>query len=153
MPARIFGFDREKSARPDMQRHALKADSALAQRLKLSPTQLGRKLAEAEAMGSLGWSRARGKSPLWVSEEFRHEYLSAQAVKLAIIDAAFAACSNRHTYSDNKAAALRAPGSRSGEIGIDQLEAIEVDVVDVGAGVAKLHQDRSSQSRGQSGAG
>ena len=65
--------------------------STLAQRLKLSRTQLGRKFAEAEAMGSLGWSGARGKSALWVSEDFRRQYLSAQAVKLAIIDAAFEA--------------------------------------------------------------
>jgi hypothetical protein len=65
--------------------------STLAQRLTLSRTQLGRKFAEAEAMGSLGWSGARGKSPLWVSEDFRRQYLSAQAVKLAIIDAAFEA--------------------------------------------------------------
>ena len=65
--------------------------STLAQRLKLSRTQLGRKFAEAEAMGSLGWSGARGKSRLWVSEDFRRQYLSAQAVKLAIIDAAFEA--------------------------------------------------------------
>jgi len=41
--------------------------SGLAQRLNLSRTQLGRKFAEAEAMGSLGWSGPRGKSPLWVS--------------------------------------------------------------------------------------
>jgi hypothetical protein len=65
--------------------------STLAQRLKLSRTQLGRKFAEAETMGSLGWSGARGKSRLWVSEDFRRQYLSAQAVKLAIIDAAFEA--------------------------------------------------------------
>jgi hypothetical protein len=63
--------------------------SALARRLKLSRTQLGRKFAQAEAMGSLGWSGAPGKSALWVSADFRCEYLSAQAVKLAIIDAAF----------------------------------------------------------------
>jgi hypothetical protein len=66
--------------------------SALAQRLRLSRTQLGRKLAEAEAMGSLGWVGARGKSPLWVSRGFRREYHKAQAVKLAIIDSAFDAC-------------------------------------------------------------
>jgi hypothetical protein len=66
--------------------------SGLAQGLRLSRTQLGRKFAEAERMGSLGWSGARGKSPLWVSADFRREYHSAQAVKLAIIDAAFEAC-------------------------------------------------------------
>ncbi len=66
--------------------------SGLAQHLNLSRTQLGRKFAEAEAMGSLGWSGPRGKSPLWVSADFRREYHAAQAVKLAIIDAAFEAC-------------------------------------------------------------
>jgi hypothetical protein len=66
--------------------------SGLAQRLNLSRTQLGRKFAAAETMGSLGWSGPRGKSPLWVSAGFRREYHAAQAAKLAIIDAAFEAC-------------------------------------------------------------
>ena len=65
--------------------------SELSRSLNLSRTHLGRKFAEAEAIGSLGWSGARGKSPLWVSAGFRREYHSAQAVKLAIIDAAFEA--------------------------------------------------------------
>ncbi len=66
--------------------------SGLAQGLKLSRTQLGRKFAAAEAMGSFGWSGARGKSPMWVSASFRREYHAAQAIKLAIVDAAFEAC-------------------------------------------------------------
>lgn len=66
--------------------------STFAQRLRLSRTQLGRKLAEAEIMGSLGWVGARGKSRLWVSRGFRREYHKAQAIKLAIIDAACEAC-------------------------------------------------------------
>ena len=66
--------------------------SGLAQRLKLSRTQLGRKLAAAETMGSLGWFGARGRSRLWVSQGFRREYHTAQAVKLAVIDAACEAC-------------------------------------------------------------
>ena len=70
--------------------------SGLAQRLRLSRTQLGRKLAEAEAMGSLGWVGARGKSRLWVSNGFRREYHRAQAVKLAIIDVAFDICFLSH---------------------------------------------------------
>ena len=65
--------------------------SALAQGLNLSRTQLGRKFVAAEAMGSLGWSGTRGKSPLWVSHAFWRDYHAAQAVKLAIVDAAFAA--------------------------------------------------------------
>lgn len=66
--------------------------SQLAQHLNLSRTQLGRKIAAAEAMGSIGWSGTRGRSRLWVSDGFRHEYHTAQAVKLATIDAAFEAC-------------------------------------------------------------
>ena len=62
--------------------------SALAQRLNLSRTQLGRKFVAAEAMGSLGWSGTRGKSALWVSHVFWGDYHAAQ---LAIVDAAFAA--------------------------------------------------------------
>ena len=77
--------------------------SALARRLKLSRTQLGRKFAQAEAMGSLGWSGARGKSPLWVSADFRRQYLSAQAVKLAIIDAAFEVCATHEQHSAGEA--------------------------------------------------
>jgi hypothetical protein len=66
--------------------------SSVAQGLNLSRTQLGRKFVAAEALGSLGWSGARGRSALWVSSGFRHEYHAAQALKLAIIDAAFASC-------------------------------------------------------------
>ena len=66
--------------------------SGLADRLRLSRTQLSRKFAEAEAMGSLGWSGRRGRSALWLSADFRREYHTAQAAKLAIIDAAFEAC-------------------------------------------------------------
>ena len=66
--------------------------SGLAERLKLSRTQLGRKLAAAETMGSLGWVGSRGRSRIWVSKGFRQEYHKAQAVKLAVIDAACDAC-------------------------------------------------------------
>ena len=54
----------------------------------LSRTHLGRKLREAEAMGSMGWSGARGESAMWVSAGFVREMMEAQAVKLAVIDAA-----------------------------------------------------------------
>lgn len=78
--------------------------SGLAQHLHLSRTQLGRKLAEAEAMGSIGWSGTRGRSPLWVSAAFRREYHAAQAVKLGIIDAAFEACFERAPASSRDGA-------------------------------------------------
>lgn len=60
--------------------------------LKLSRTHLARKLREAEALGSIGWEGSRGRSVMWVSKGFRGEHTAAQAVKLAIIDAAFDRC-------------------------------------------------------------
>ena len=74
--------------------------SGMAVLLKLSRAQLSRKFAAAEAMGSLGWLGTRGKSPVWVSRGFRHEYHKAQALKLAIIDAAFDACFVRSQHRD-----------------------------------------------------
>ena len=66
--------------------------SGLAEPLRLSRAQLSRKFTEAEAMGSLGWSGTRSRSPLWLSADFRREYHAAQAAKLAIIDAVLEAC-------------------------------------------------------------
>jgi hypothetical protein len=63
--------------------------AAMAAWLKLSRTHLARKLREAEQLGSIGWQGKRGCSVMWVSDGFRREYAAAQAVKLAIIDAAF----------------------------------------------------------------
>jgi hypothetical protein len=60
--------------------------------LRLSRTHLARKLREAEALGSIGWVGRRGNSVMWVSKAFRREYATAQAVKLAIVDAACDAC-------------------------------------------------------------
>jgi hypothetical protein len=57
--------------------------------LKLSRTHLARKLRDAEDLGSIGWLGQRGNSVMWVSSDFYREYMTAQAVKLAIIDAAF----------------------------------------------------------------
>jgi hypothetical protein len=82
--------------------------SALARRLNLSRSQLGRKFAVAETMGSLGWSGARGKSALWISAEFWREYHAAQAVKLAIIDAAFEDCCTHGTRNRASSAARSA---------------------------------------------
>jgi hypothetical protein len=44
-----------------------------------------------------------GKSLLWVSADFRREYHAAQAVKLAIIDAAFEACVTRGQHTEGEA--------------------------------------------------
>lgn len=71
---------------------AMASIAVMAQRLNLSRTHLSRKLRDAEALGSIGWQGKRGESVMWVSASFRQEYAMAQAVKLAIIDAAFAEC-------------------------------------------------------------
>lgn len=71
---------------------AIASIAVMAQRLNLSRTHLSRKLRDAEALGSIGWRGKRGESVMWVSSAFRREYAAAQAVKLAIIDAAFDAC-------------------------------------------------------------
>jgi hypothetical protein len=60
----------------------------LAETFRLSRTHLTRKLREAEAIGSVGWEGSRGRSTLWVSRAFLHEYYTTQAVKLAVVDAA-----------------------------------------------------------------
>lgn len=63
--------------------------STLARPLNLSRTHTGRTLAAAAALGGLGWSGARGRSPIWLSRSFRAQYAQVQAAKLAIIGAAF----------------------------------------------------------------
>ena len=60
--------------------------------LKLSRTHLARKLRDAEKLGSVGWMGRRGHSVMWVSNSFYQEYMTVQAAKLAVIDAAFEAC-------------------------------------------------------------
>ena len=59
--------------------------------LKLSRTHLARKLRAAEQLGSLGWQGKRGHSVMWVSKGLWHEFVQAQAAKLAVIEAAFVA--------------------------------------------------------------
>jgi len=83
-----------EEADPDVERVAtgIVSIAAMAERLKLSRTHLTRKLGAAEALGSMGWQGKRGQSVMWVSAGFRREYATAQAVKLAIIDAAFDGC-------------------------------------------------------------
>jgi hypothetical protein len=64
--------------------------SELSRALNLSRSHISRKLADAERAGHAGWTGRRGHSAMWVSSDFRMEYARAQALKLAIIDAAFA---------------------------------------------------------------
>lgn len=92
---------------PDVARvpTAVSSIAVMAERLMLSRTHLSRKLKAAEAMGSIGWQGKRGQSLMWVSSGFRREYAMAQAVKLAIVDAAFAAC-----FGQMHAEAMPLPG-------------------------------------------
>ena len=87
----IAGIE-ETDAEADRVPTAVASVAVMAQRLNLSRTHLSRKLRDAEALGSIGWQGKRGESVMWVSSGFRQEYAMARAVKLAIIDAAFAAC-------------------------------------------------------------
>jgi hypothetical protein len=63
--------------------------SALARPFNLSRTHAGRTLAAAVAIGGIGWSGARGRSPIWLSRGFLNAYARFQAAKLAIIGNAF----------------------------------------------------------------
>jgi hypothetical protein len=76
---------------PDCQRipSTVASFADIGERINLSCTHLTRKLRMAEDMGNLGWLGARGKSTMWVSAEFVHEYHRQQSIKLAIIDGAF----------------------------------------------------------------
>jgi hypothetical protein len=64
--------------------------SHLAQAFTLSRAHTSRKFAEAEAIGGIGWSGRRGRSPMWIAVEFYQEYARAQAQKLCILNSAFA---------------------------------------------------------------
>src|SRR5258707_13627812 len=76
--------------------------SGLARRLNLSRSRLSRKFAAVEAMGSLGWSGARGQSALWLSAEFWRADHVAQAEKLSFIDAAIASAISEDSMANRK---------------------------------------------------
>ncbi len=61
----------------------------LTEPLRITRTHLLRRMAAAEADGSLGWEGKRRASRLWLSKEFVAHYDKYQAEKLACIDAAF----------------------------------------------------------------
>lgn len=52
----------------------------------LSRSHSARKISEAEELGIVGWSGAKGRSKMWVSREFVSGFLDIQAAKLSIID-------------------------------------------------------------------
>jgi hypothetical protein len=65
------------------------AITELAQGFNLSRVHTARLISKAEDLGAVGWSGRRGHSPMWISRRFHQGYLHFQAVKMAIIDAAF----------------------------------------------------------------
>lgn len=65
--------------------------SELARAYGLSRSHAARKLVDGERTGHIGWTGRRGHSAMWLSSDFRKDYARAQAFKLVIIDAAFAA--------------------------------------------------------------
>ncbi|CAN7316144.1 hypothetical protein LJR235_001613 [Pararhizobium sp. LjRoot235] len=58
-------------------------------RYMISKTHLKRLLNKAAAVGSVGFENVSGRNALWLSQGFVREYLTYQAEKFAIIDAAF----------------------------------------------------------------
>lgn len=90
MDTMIAGLE-EGSENPHRIHTSIHSSQEIAERLGISRTHLGRKMKEAEGKGSIGWTGARGRSVLWVSPEFRREYHSYQATKLALIDSCFEA--------------------------------------------------------------
>ena len=87
---RLFGgIDVTISATCDRYETDITSISSLASFAGLSRAHVSRKLSAAEAAGGVGWSGLRGRSPLWISHDFRSQYAQAQATKLSILDAAF----------------------------------------------------------------
>ena len=57
--------------------------------VRLSRSHLSRKLRAAEGLGAVGWTGARGRSPMWISRTFVAEYVARQAAELAAIEAGY----------------------------------------------------------------
>ncbi|QRM46230.1 hypothetical protein [Rhizobium sp. BG4] len=87
---RLFGgIDLTIPATFDRYETDITSISSLASFAGLSRAHVSRKLSAAEAAGGAGWSGLRGRSPLWISHDFRRQYAQAQATKLSILDDAF----------------------------------------------------------------
>lgn len=72
----------------------------LARGLNLSRVHAARVINRAIDIGALGWLGARGHSRMWMSRAFHEEYVYFQALKMAILDAAFSAASTLPIPSD-----------------------------------------------------
>jgi hypothetical protein len=85
----IAGLDIAKARDQERAVANVNSVSALARSPELFRTHAGRTPAAAIALCSLGWTGATGRSPLWLSRDFRIGYAHMQAAKLVIIGDAF----------------------------------------------------------------
>lgn len=103
MTERFFAAIGHADAATDRFATSMKSMAQVASGLELSRTHASRKLREAEATGIIGWQDVDGKRSLWVARSFVEAFLYVQAAKLAIVDAAFAACIGEVSCSGNPA--------------------------------------------------
>ena len=79
---------------PDSNGRRLTSIAAIADfgdHLRISRSHLTRKLREAEAQQAMGWSDARGRSPIWISDAFVAQYIKRIAAELAAIELGYQA--------------------------------------------------------------
>ncbi|TAJ36444.1 MAG: hypothetical protein EPO67_03870 [Reyranella sp.] len=79
---------------------------AMAGRLRHSRWEMASNLRAAEAAGRIGWSGKRGWSEVWISGGLLREVAMAEAVKLALIDDAFADCFGGIAFAQRPMAAF-----------------------------------------------
>ncbi len=80
--------------------------ATMAGTLGLSRWELTNNLRDAEAAGRIGWSGRRGRSQAWISGGLLREYTLAEAIRLAIVDDAFADCFGEIGLAQRPTAAL-----------------------------------------------
>lgn len=97
----VAGIDRHAS-QPGGYLTDVRSISHLADFLALSRAHTSRKFAEAESIGGLGWNGRRGRSHIWISDDFYTEYATAQAHKLIIFQEAFAEIEGQASEMDDQ---------------------------------------------------
>jgi hypothetical protein len=86
----MAGIDPDAAAPEQRSATDVVSIAELARSFGLSRSHVARKLVDGEHAGHIGWSARRGHSAMWISGGFRRDYARAQALKMVIIDAAFA---------------------------------------------------------------
>lgn len=102
----IAGIDPEALRKQGRLLTNVSSISQLTQLFGLSRVLASRTLAAAESIGGIGWSGRRGRSQIWISRGFYEEYARAHALKLRILDDAFAEASLVLASSPVKSAAI-----------------------------------------------